>query len=259
MEIRARSLTRSFPAPGRFGLSFRRQTAIREVGFRVREGEIVALAGENGSGKTTTLRLLAGLLRPDSGQALLGGRPAVRPRARQGLGYAAEEDEFPPALKAGAVLCLSAALAGLSAGTSRKECARVAAALDLEAWLGVPAARCSRGIRRRLSLAQALLGHPSALLLDEPLTGLDPVARARALAAIRAAARSGAAVLASLHDPGAILALADRLILLRGGRVAEAGPVSDFLPGESGNPPETADWLAAALSASRPSGKVAGR
>ena len=256
MEIRARSLTCSFPLPGRFGLALRRRRAVHEVSFRARAGEITALAGENGSGKSTTLRLLAGLLRPDSGEALLGGIPAARARARRGLGYSAEDDDFPPKLEVGSVLRLSAALAGFRGEARARACARVTSSLDLEKWLGVRAGRCSRGIRRRLSLALALLGDPTALLLDEPLSGLDPVARSRSIAAIRRAAAAGAAVVVSLHDPVAIQAMADRLVLRASGRVVRAGPISAFLPsggeaapGSDASPEANADWLADALRA----------
>ena len=122
-------------------------------------------------------------------------------------------------------------------------------------WSAIPAARASRGVRRRVSLAQALLGEPRALVLDEPLTGLDPEARVRSLAAIRAAAREGAAVILSLHEAAAIESVADRLIVLTDGAVAAAGPVEDFVAkarrdrsaaGESGG------WLAAALNGAGP-------
>lgn len=253
MEIRARSLTRGFPAPGRFGLSLRRRPALRGVDLAVGEGEIAALAGENGSGKTTTLRLLAGLLAPDSGEALLDGRPATSAKARRRLGYAGEEDRFPPGLTVGGVLRYAAVLAGVRTA----EAGRAARAVGLEGRLDAPAARCSRGVRRRVSLAAALVGHPAALILDEPLTGLDPVARVRSMAAIRAAAASGAAVILSLHDAAVIEALADRMILLVDGSVADHGPPEEFrrrTRNRQGEAPASAvsaaseDWLAAALA-----------
>ena len=255
MEIRARKLSASYPAPGRFGLALRRRTVVREVSFAVAPGEVVALAGRNGSGKSTTLRLLAGLLPADRGDALLGEAPATHGEARRRLGYLPEEDEFPAGLKVREVLRYAAVLAGYRGPGARREADRAAAAVGVTEWLTAPAAGTSRGVRRRVSLGQALVGEPRALVLDEPLTGLDPEARARSLAAVRSAARDGAAVILSLHEAAAIESVADRLIVLAHGAVAAAGPVGDFAAqagrdGSAGG--ESGDWLAAALNGASP-------
>jgi len=255
LEIRARKLSGSYPAPGRFGLALRRRTVVREVTFAVAPGEVVALAGRNGSGKSTTLRLLAGLLPADRGEALLGDVPATRSEARRGLGYLAEEDEFPAGLGVREVLRYAAVLAGYRGPRARREAERAAETVGVAEWLAIPAARASRGVRRRVSLAQALLGEPRALVLDEPLTGLDPEARVRSLGAIRAAAREGAAVILSLHEAAAIESVADRLIVLRDGAVAAAGLVEDFVAKAGGDRSATGEsrgWLAAALHGASP-------
>ena len=255
MEIRARKLSGSYPAPGRFGLALRRRTVVRDVTFAVAPGEVVALAGKNGSGKSTTLRLLAGLLPADRGDALLGEAPAIRSQARRHLGYVAEEDEFPAGLNVRDILRYAAVLAGYSGRAARREVERTAAAVGLAEWLRLPAARASRGVRRRVSLAQALLGEPRALVLDEPLTGLDPEARARSLAAIRSAARDGAAVILSLHEAAAIESVAHRLIVLVDGVVAAAGPVEDFVASagrDRSAAGEGRGWLVAALNGASP-------
>lgn len=250
MEIRARSLTFSYPVRGRFGLSLRRHAAVRDVSFVVPPGEVVSLAGRNGSGKSTTLRLLAGLLRPDSGEALLGGVPAARSAARRRLGYAAEQEDFPGGLTVRQILGYAASLAGYRGAGARRKAAVAAEAAQLEEWLDAPGASCSLGIRRRISLAQALVGEPTALILDEPLTGLDPVARVRAARAIRQAADGGAAIIVSLHDAAAMQALADRLIVLKDGAVTAARPlagVAAVADGSVGASAGGADWLAAEL------------
>ena len=255
MEIRARKLSGSYPEPGRFGLALGRRTVVREVSFAVAAGEVVALAGKNGSGKSTTLRLLAGLLTADRGDALLGQVPATRSEARRRLGYLAEEDEFPAGLRVRDILRYAAVLAGYRGPGARREAERTAAAVGLAEWLTVPASGASRGVRRRVSLAQALLGEPRALVLDEPLSGLDPEARVRSLAAIRSAARGGAAVILSLHEAAAIESLANRLIVLADGAVAAAGPVGDFVAqaGADRSPAgESGGWLAAALNGASP-------
>lgn len=245
MDIRARALTRGFPARGGRGLLVRRP-AVRSLDLRVGPGQVGALVGENGAGKTTALRLLAGLLRPDSGEALLGGLPAVCARARRGLGYADDEETGPGSATVGETLEFAAILAGAGRRDSRGLAAAAAAELGLDREMRMPVRRCSRGIRRRLALARALVGCPAALLLDEPLTGLDPLARERAVAAIRRAAERGAAVLLSLHAASAVEALADSVFVLRDGALAASGPTRRFLraSAESGAAP---DPLAAAL------------
>ena len=254
MEIRARSLTCSYPAAGPVGLSVRRRPAVRDLTFEVAAGEVVSLAGKNGSGKSTTLRLLAGLLRPDSGQALLNGIPATSAEARRRLGYVAESDDFPRGLSVRRILEYAAVLAGYRGRRARREAAIAAEAVGLEEWFEVSGETCSHGIRRRISLAQALVGEPKALILDEVLTGLDPVARAQAIQAIRRAADGGAAVIASLHDGAALRALAGRLIVLADGVVAAGFPAETAAAGSGpgGAPDVGTDWLAALLDDSAP-------
>ena len=224
---------------------------MRKVSLQVASGEVLALVGKNGSGKSTTLRLLAGLLPADRGEALLGGIPVTRSEARRRLGYLAEEDEFPAGLRVRDILRYAAVLAGYRGAGARREAERAGEAARLTEWLALPGGRCSRGVRRRVSLAQALLGEPRALVLDEPLTGLDPEARVQALAAIRRAAGGGAAVIVSLHEAGAIESLADRLVVLADGAVAARGAVAEFVAaGGAGSSasPKGEGWLPAALN-----------
>lgn len=236
-------------------MALRRRAVVREVSFEVEPGEVVALVGKNGSGKSTTLRLLAGLLPADTGEALLGGVPAIRSEARRRLGYLAEEDEFPSGLRVGEILRYAAVLAGYRGRGARRQAERAGEAVGLARWWAAPGANCSRGVRRRVSLAQALVGEPRALVLDEPLTGLDPEARTHSLAAIRSAAERGAAVILSMHETGAIESLADRLVVLSDGAVAARGPVAAFVTGGATEVAARArgeDWLAAALNGAGP-------
>lgn len=256
MDIRARSLTKSFAAPGVRGLSTRRP-AVRGLELEVAPGQVAALVGENGAGKTTTLRLLAGLLEPDSGEALLGGLPATEARARRGLGYADEEDPAYAGATVSEILRFGARLAGAGRLEARRAADEAAGRFGIAAEAGTPANRCSRGVRRRLALAAAFAGEPRALILDEPLTALDPSARETVIRALREAARGGAAVLCSLHTAASVEALADRVFALRKGLLLREGPLSDFLPeGRGQGAGARPDWLAAALRTGAP--EVAG-
>lgn len=250
LEICARSLSVSFPEPGCFGSGPARRIAVRNVSLQVTPGEVVALVGKNGSGKSTTLRLLAGVLPPDGGNALLGGIPATRSEARRHLGYLPEEDEFPDGLRVGDILRYAAVLAGHRGRRVRREVDRAADAAGLGAWLAVSGSDCSRGIRRQVSLAQALLGEPRAIVLDEPFGGLDPDTRVHWRDSIRQAAEGGAAVILSLHDASVIESLADRVIVLARGAVAADAPLEDLAPGAGAAGCASGadgDWLAATL------------
>ncbi len=229
-------------------MTFGRRTAVRNISFEVASGEVVALVGKNGSGKSTTLRLLAGVLAADSGEALIEGIPATRREARRYLGYVAEEDDFPMGLTVRAVLHYAAVLSGRRGAEARRDARLAAESTGLEEWWGALVARCSRGVRRRVSLAQALVGSPRALVLDEPFTGLDPEARAVSLGAVRRAAERGAAVVVSLHEARAIESLAERLIVLADGGVIASGGLANFgVSGASAAQNGGGDWLAAAI------------
>ncbi len=222
--IRARALCRSFPAPGRFGLPRGRRTVVEDVDLAVEAGEVLALVGRNQAGKSTLLRLLAGLLRPDAGAALLGGRPATEAAARRGLGYLGEGPPLPRGLLPMEAVLLAARLAG----AGRREAARVAEEVGLPDRLRQSLARCSRGVRQRTGLAAALVARPRALILDEPFSGLDPVGRDVAAKAIRGASEGGTAVILSLHSQRGAEILADRIAVLRAGRLVRQGPVREF-------------------------------
>ncbi len=221
--IRARSVRRSFPSAG---------NVVEDVSFDVAAGETVALVGRNQAGKSTLLRLLAGLLRPDSGEALLGGLPATRPSARRGLGFLDEGAPLPGGLRPLEAVQLAARLGG---GDAKAAAERVGVPVASRR----PLSRCSRGIRQRAGLAAALAPASRALILDEPFSGLDPVAWDLAARAIRDAADAGAAVLLSLHSESAVTSLADRVAVLRRGRLVREGPARDFV-----GPP---GWLLAAV------------
>jgi len=183
------------------------------VDLRVDAGHAVLLEGSTGSGKSTLLRLLAGLLRPDAGEALVGGMPAREARARRGLGYLPQRVRLPPGLTAGEWLRLGSRLAG--AGSTAAEAAQRTGVHDL---LDRTGRTLSEGQLHLLGLASALVGSPVALLLDEPAAGLDPE-RVEQLRRILDEERGrGTAVLVTSHqwvgDP------LDRMVRLEAGRCA---------------------------------------
>ncbi|HEY6852681.1 MAG TPA: ABC transporter ATP-binding protein [Gemmatimonadales bacterium] len=205
-----------------------RVRAVDGVSLALVPGEIVGLVGANGAGKTTLLRLAAGLLAPDSGVVtVLGGAPdgAV---ARRGVGYAPDGAVFPPALTVREVLGYYARLH--SAGPRRNALVAEALALgELGPVADRRAAALSRGEAQRLALAQAAMGGRRVLLLDETLSGIDPVVRRALCDRLAGLAHQGVAVLLASHDLTAVERLAGRVAILVRGRIARSAPTAALL------------------------------
>jgi ABC-2 type transport system ATP-binding protein len=206
------------------GKSYGRRRVLRDLDFDVHAGEILGFLGPNGAGKSTTLRILLSLVRPDEGRyVLLGERfPGGHRRAYLGVGALVERADLYPQLTARANLRWLGRLQGL------RDEARVDEVLErvgLSRRADEPVKVFSQGMKQRLGLAQAILHRPRLLLLDEPMTGLDPAGMRRMRDWIRTLAREeGMAVLFSSHLLGEVEALADRLLVLHQGVKVAEGP-----------------------------------
>ncbi|MEK7315354.1 MAG: ABC transporter ATP-binding protein [Candidatus Eisenbacteria bacterium] len=192
--------------------------AVDGLTFEVAPGETFAVIGPNGAGKTTTLKMILGLARPDTGRIALGpeGLPPHDPRAREHLGYVPQRVEFPPARTAAEILDYFAALRGLPAAAATRALARV----GLADVAGRRASELSGGYAQRLSLAQALLGDPSVLVLDEPTASLDPEATWEFRSLVEQLRREGTTILLCSHLLAEVERVADRVLILLHGRCA---------------------------------------
>lgn len=210
----------------RLGKWYGRVIALDEVSLSVGAG-ITGLLGANGAGKTSLLRILVGLMRESSGEVLvLGASPWNNPALAGRIGYCPEHDGFWEGMSGRAFVEALARIRGL-----RRP--REAAAEALErVRLGEAADRrisgYSRGMRQRLKLAQAVVHRPELLILDEPLTGCDPVVRQEILDLIRGFSAAGAGVLVSTHVLHEIEALTRRVAVLHRGRLAAEGDVGEI-------------------------------
>lgn len=201
-------------------------TAVRGLDLTVRRGELFALLGTNGAGKTSTMELIEGLARPTAGTVTVLGhdpfqeRAALRPR----IGIMLQEGGFPGDLTVAETVTGWAALSS----TPRP----VAQALDLVGLGGRAAVRVkqlSGGEKRRLDLAVALIGRPEVLFLDEPSTGLDPQARAAVWELVRELRAEGTTILLTTHYLEEAEQLADRLAIMHQGRVVTTGTVAEVI------------------------------
>jgi len=208
--IRVREVTK------RFG----KVEAVRAASFDLQQGETVALVGHNGAGKTTLIKLMLGLIRPTSGSIeVLGDDPAAGQfAARRQLGFLPENVAFNPGLTGRETLAFYARLKGQPAFAIAPLLDRVGLTLAADRRVGT----YSKGMRQRLGLAQALLGEPRVLLLDEPTTGLDPALRQSFYDTVEELRGRGATVLLSSHALTELEERAGRVIIMnRGIKVAD--------------------------------------
>ena len=200
--------------------SYGRITAVADVSFALKEGETTALVGHNGAGKTTLIKLMLGLVRPTAGTvSVLGENPAAgEVAARRRLGYLPENVSFNMALTGRETL----AFYGRLKRVARSEIADLLERVGLTAAADRRIGSYSKGMRQRLGLAQALLGDPAVLLLDEPTTGLDPALRRSFYDIVGESRSRGATILLSSHALTELEGQADRVIIVnRGVKIAD--------------------------------------
>lgn len=204
---------------------FGRQVAVNALDLTLRAGERVGLVGHNGAGKSTMIKMMLGLLRPSVGSVrVLGDDPAASASARDRgrLGYLPENVALYPSMTGAETLAFYARLKRLSVGRNRELLEKVGIAEAAERRVGT----YSKGMRQRLGLAQALLGNPRVLLLDEPTTGLDPALRQHFYAILRELAAEGAMVLLSTHALAELEGQIDRVVVMNQGHKVADGDLS---------------------------------
>jgi Cu-processing system ATP-binding protein len=204
-----------------FTKHFGKVAAVSDLTMEVRQGETLALLGPNGSGKTTTLKAMVGLVHPTSGKVVISGME-VGPgsyREREGIGYLPQRLSFPVGCTAREVMRLYATLRGVDAGCVNRQLERVELGADGDRAVEV----FSGGMRQRLGIAIALLGDPGVLVLDEPTSALDPSGALMMRDIVRTIAEEGKTVLLSSHDLTEVEELADRVAIFVAGRLQAVG------------------------------------
>jgi ABC-2 type transport system ATP-binding protein len=218
MELEVRELTKTFE----------RVSAVSGVSFTAPAGQVTGLLGPNGSGKTTTLRVALGLVRPTAGAALIGGVPYERlARPRRTVGAMLEATGFHPGRRARDHLRVLAAASGVPDRRADEVLDQVGLAQAAKRRVR----EFSLGMRQRLGLAAALLGDPQVLVLDEPANGLDPAGMAWLRDLLRGLASEGRCVVLASHVLSEVAQTADHVVIVSAGRLRFAGPMAELGPG----------------------------
>lgn len=203
-----------------------RSTAIGDFSISVEPGEIHGLLGPNGSGKTTSLHVLVGILRADAGSVSIGGEPIGSKRSRALLGFAPDDLPLPASLTGKEYIDFHDAMRSRD---DRRRAAALVQALGMSAALDKQIAHYSHGMKRKIQVITALSHQPELLVLDEPFRGLDPNAAAVLRSMIRAFADSGRAVLIATHDLLRAERDCDRVTIIDDGAIVAAGAPVDLV------------------------------
>ncbi len=209
---------KTYKRPGFVGASY--TTAVKDLSFELPAGEVTGLLGLNGAGKTTIMKLLTGLIFPTAGRVRVFGHPPTDGAAKARVGFLPELPYFPPQLRPAEALGYYGRLSGLSGpeldGAVRQAMDRT----GLEPHAGKRVSEFSKGMMQRLGLAQALLHGPELLVLDEPVSGLDPLAIHDIRGLLAGLNAEGKAVFLSSHSISEVEKLCSRVLIMVKGRLA---------------------------------------
>jgi ABC-2 type transport system ATP-binding protein len=221
-------MTASVPIRGdgvtkRFGQTI----ALDNVSLQVERGEIFGLLGPNGAGKTTLIRTILDIIKPDTGRLEVFGR-TFQPGDRDRIGYLPEERGLYPRQPVGAVLEYMGALKGMSRADARTEAGRWLERLGLADAAAKKVEQLSKGNQQKVQIAATLIARPDIVILDEPLSGLDPVSARLVIGVIRGCAAAGQTVLLSTHQMGMVESLCTRVLMIARGRVVLDGELREI-------------------------------
>ncbi len=205
--------------------------AVDSLSFEVAEGEVVGFLGPNGAGKSSTIKALMGFLEPESGECRVLGEPGGSAAAKRNVGYLPEVAVYYPFLTPLETLTLYGKLQGLDGKALRIQAEELFGRLGLEESVRRQNRTLSKGMLQRVGIAQALLGRPRALILDEVTSGLDPLGRKELRALLREKRDQGCTLFFSSHELGEVETICDRILVLNAGRLIDERPVADLMEG----------------------------
>ena len=213
----------------RSGFLMKPKPALKDVSFSVEPGQVYGFIGPNGAGKSTTIKVLTGLLNFDSGKVLVNGISPRDVKSRRFIGYSPEQPYFYDYLTGRELLRFYGTLVGLDGAELDK---RIAWALDLlhanKDWIDRRLRSYSKGMMQRVGIAQAILGKPKLLILDEPMSGLDPMGRRDVREAIQQLNRDGVTIFYSSHLLSDVESISPKVAMIVDGKIVREGTVDEI-------------------------------
>lgn len=225
---------RGFKKTYRVGFFRKKVEAVRGIDFEVRKGEIFGLLGPNGAGKTSTLKSLLRLTFPTEGTMEIFGLPTSRRESMYRVGYMPENPYIYQHLKAGEFLDLCGRLTGMPSDKRRARIAEMVEMVGLGHATDRPIGRFSKGMMQRVGIGQALLHDPELLVLDEPMSGLDPVGRKEVRELLLKQRELGKTLIFTSHILSDVEALCDRVAIMRKGKIQARGTVAELSATDGG-------------------------
>jgi ABC-2 type transport system ATP-binding protein len=225
LAINVRDLRKTYRTP----FTRKRVEALRGVTFQVERGHIFGFVGPNGAGKTTTIRALMGLVRPSGGDAELLGLPLASGQARARIGFLPEAPYFYDYLDVGELCDLAGRLFGLSPAVRRQRADELIEKVGLGRARGQSLKKFSKGMLQRAGLAQALMNDPELVVLDEPMSGLDPIGRKEVRELILELRDRGKTVFFSTHILSDVEAITDRVAIIARGQLQAVGTPGELV------------------------------
>ncbi|MEI7704443.1 MAG: ABC transporter ATP-binding protein [Deltaproteobacteria bacterium] len=211
------------------GVRRKRVQAVKDLDLQVHEGEIFGFVGPNGAGKTTTIKMLMGLIFPTSGKAFIYDAPIPSAEAKRRIGFLPENPSYYEFLSGAEALRFFGRLSGVEPADLAGRMTELLELVGLAGAADRQIRKYSKGMQQRLGIAQALVGDPSFVVLDEPMSGLDPIGRKEVRDLILELKRRGKTVLFSTHILPDVESLCDRVGVIIGGQLRDVGRIGELL------------------------------
>jgi len=211
------------------GVRRKRVQAVKDLDLQVEEGEIFGFVGPNGAGKTTTIKMLMGLIFPTSGKAFIYDAPIPSAEAKRRIGFLPENPSYYEFLSGAEALRFFGRLSGVEPADLAGRMTELLELVGLAGAADRQIRKYSKGMQQRLGIAQALVGDPSFVVLDEPMSGLDPIGRKEVRDLILELKRRGKTVLFSTHILPDVESLCDRVGVIIGGQLRDVGRIGELL------------------------------